>query len=88
MRDNALQVDGGLGDTDLFGSVIEDGGTGGLFVDVGTLLDAIAEAAPEVGEDEVFTRLRDNLDAVGISGTRPGDGYVGYGLAVAFTEQD
>lgn len=85
---DALVEDGGLGDTDLFGSVIEDGGTGGLFVDVGTLLDAIAEAAPEVGEDEVFTRLRDNLDAVGISGTRPGDGYVGYGLAVAFTEQD
>jgi hypothetical protein len=85
---DALVEDGGLGGTDLFTSVVEDGDTGGLFVDVGTLLAAIEEAAPDVAEDEVFARLRDNLDAVGISGTRPGDGFVGYSLAVAFTEQD
>lgn len=84
----ALVEDGGLSGTDLFSSVIEDEGAGGLFVDVGTLLDAIAEAAPGVAEDETFTSVRDNLDAVGISGTRPDDGYVGFGLAVAFTEKD
>jgi hypothetical protein len=85
---DALVKDGGLGDTDLFTSVIKDGDTGGLFVDVGTLLDAIAEAAPDVAQDETFASVRDNLDAVGISGTRPGDGFVGYSLAVAFTEKD
>jgi hypothetical protein len=83
-----LVKDGGLGDTDLFTSVVKDGNTGGLFVDVGTLLDAIAEAAPDVAQDETFASVRDNLDAVGISGTRPGDGFAGYSLAVAFTEKD
>ncbi len=84
---DALVEDGGLGGTDLFSSVVKDVDTGGLFVDVGTLLEAIEKAAPGAADDEFFVGLRDNLDAVGISGTRPGDGFVGYSLAVAFTEK-
>lgn len=83
----SLVKDGGLGDSDRFSSVIdEDAKGGGLFVDVSTILDTVENAEPDLAEDEVFTGLR-NIEAVGISGTRPDDGYRGFSLAVAFTEK-
>lgn len=82
-----LVEDGDLAGTDLFSSVIDgDGEGGGLFVDVGAILDAVAKAEPAVEQDDVFTSLR-NIAAVGFSSTSPQDGYTGFSASVAFTER-
>lgn len=83
----SLTKDGDLAGTDLFASVVPDGAQGGgLFVDVGTILDAVAKADPGVEQDDVFTSLR-NIAAVGFSGSRPKDGYTGLSASIAFTEK-
>ncbi|MCX6405799.1 MAG: DUF3352 domain-containing protein [Propionibacteriales bacterium] len=82
-----LVEDGDLAGTDLYSSVIDgDGDGGGLFVDVGAILDAVAKAEPDMEQDDVFTSLR-NIAAVGLSNTHPQDGYIGLSASVAFTER-
>lgn len=85
---DTLVEDGKLGDSEVFDSVVrEDGEGGGLFVDMGAILDAFAKGDPSLEDDSTFKGLR-NIEAVGASTTRPSDGYSGFSLSVAFTQAD
>lgn len=84
---DTLVEDGGLGEAETFRSVVGEGPlAGGLFVDVGTILDVVAAADPSAENDDVFQSLR-ILDAAGMTATQPQDGYFGFRLAVAFTQE-
>ncbi len=72
--DEIADPDGSLGDQDAFKSVIPDGddAVGGLYVDIGTVLDKLLEADPPDDVREGIESAK-ALSAVGASSTTDGD---------------
>lgn len=83
---DTLVKKGTLGDSELFDSVIrDDGKSGGLFIDVGAILDAAVDGDKSLADEEDIKDLR-NIDAVGLSTIHSKDGYTGFSASVAFTK--